>query len=244
MSLPKSISEYRLALKAAEAKNVRLDAVQLEGFCQESAPGSCHRHHGFTVENDEMSDLIDVLSATGLRTGEILSRAEVHRLGKHHRAVHLYIFNSRNEVLLQRRSLTVDHFPGRFGISVTGHVSAGEYSADTVRREVQEELGMDGSRLKIDFLFSFYQEAVLNETYIDRQFNDVYVTGADVDPASIDFDRSEVTEVRFVPFDSFRRMVENGGDGLAPVYANECKDLVYFLRGWSTPMGSARRPAG
>lgn len=179
-----------------------------------------------------MSDLIDVLSATGLRTGEILSRAEVHRLGKHHRAVHLYIFNSRNEVLLQRRSPTVDHFPGRFGISVTGHVGAGEYSAAAVRREAEEELGLDGSRLRIDFLFSFYQEAVLDETYIDRQFNDVYVTGADVDPTtSIDFDRSEVIEVRLVPFDSFLHMVENGGDGLAPVYANECRDLVYFLRG-------------
>ena len=43
-----------------------------------------------------MSKLIDVLSGSGLRTGDILPRAEVHRLGKPHRAVHLYIFNSRN----------------------------------------------------------------------------------------------------------------------------------------------------
>ena len=49
-------------------------------------------------------------------------------------------------------------------------------------REVEEELGIDASQLKIDFLFSYFQEVVLDETYIDRQFNDVYVTRADINP--------------------------------------------------------------
>jgi isopentenyl-diphosphate delta-isomerase len=80
-----------------------------------------------------MSDFIDVLTTSGLRTGEILPRIEIHRLGKYHRAVHLYLFNSKNEVFLQRRALTVDHFPGVFGISVTGHIKAGEFSSDCVK---------------------------------------------------------------------------------------------------------------
>ncbi|EFH85375.1 NUDIX hydrolase [Ktedonobacter racemifer] len=176
-----------------------------------------------------MSDLIDVLSASGLRTGEILPRAEIHRLGKYHRAVHLYLLNSNKEVLLQRRALTVDHFPGFFGISVTGHVRAGECSSDCVRREVEEELGIKSSQLQFDFLFSFFQEAILNETYIDRQFHDVYVTRADIQPESIQFDRSEVSEVKFVPFERFRAMALGESADLAPVYAHECQDLVYFL---------------
>ena len=90
-----------------------------------------------------MSQLIDVLSDSGLRTGEILPRPEIHRLGKHHRAVHLYLFNSNNELLLQRRALTVDHAPGVFSISVTAHVDAGEFSSATVKREVEEELGLE-----------------------------------------------------------------------------------------------------
>ncbi len=176
-----------------------------------------------------MSDFIDVLSDSGLRTGEILPRAEIHRLGKYHRAVHLYLFNSNGEVFLQKRALTVDHFPGFFGISVTGHIKAGEFSSDCVRREVEEELGIDSSQLKLDFLFSFFQEAILNETYIDRQFNDVYITRADIQPEMIAFDRSEVSEVKFVSFEHFREMVMSTSTELAPVYANECRDLVYFL---------------
>jgi len=97
-----------------------------------------------------VSNLIDVLTTSGLRTGELLPRSEIHRLGKYHRAVHLYVFNSKNEVLLQRRSLSVDHFLGLYSISVTGHVNAGEFSANAVRRE---ELGINSAELRIDFLF-------------------------------------------------------------------------------------------
>lgn len=176
-----------------------------------------------------MADFIDVLSETGLRTEEVLPRAEIHRLGKRHRAVRLYLFNSQNELLLQRRSMTVDHGADLFSISVVGHIDAGEYSSDTVRREIEEELGLDSSQLRIDFLFSYYQEAVLGETYIDRQFNDIYVTYADVDPAHIRFDPSEVTEVKFVPFAEFRAMLADESSLMAQVYGNECRDVAYFV---------------
>jgi isopentenyl-diphosphate delta-isomerase type 1 len=177
-----------------------------------------------------MPGLIDVLSENGLRTGEILPRAEIHRLGKIHRAVHLYLFNAKNELLLQKRSLSVDHYPGVFSISVLGHVDAGESSAATVRREIEEELGIDASALRIDFLFSYFSEATLNETYIDRQFNDIYVTRADIDPGLIRFDPAEVSAIEFVPFERFKEMLSNpAASELAPVYANECRDLIYFM---------------
>jgi isopentenyl-diphosphate Delta-isomerase len=177
----------------------------------------------------KMADFIDVLSEYGLRTGEILPRAEVHRLGKYHRAVHLYLFNSKNEVLLQRRASTVDHFPEFWGISVTGHVKAGEFSSNCIRREVEEELSINSSQLQFDFLFSFYQEVILNEIYIDRQFNDIYLAHVDIKPEKIQFDRSEVSRVKFVSFEIFQEMVMSESTDLAPVYANECRDLVYFL---------------
>ncbi len=178
-----------------------------------------------------MSEKIDVLSNFGLRTGEILSRLEVHRLGKVHRAIHLYLFNSNNEILLQKRALTVDSYPGVYTISVLGHVHAGETSLAAVRRELQEELGLDPSRLEIEFLFSFYQEGVLSDTFIDRQFSDVYLAYTNVDPAFIRFDPQEVSEIKFFPLAEFRAMVLNPSSGLAPVYQEECRDLIYFLGG-------------
>jgi hypothetical protein len=83
--------------------------------------------------------------------------------------------------------------------------------------------------LQIDFLFSHYQEATLSETYIDRQFNDIYVTRADIDPAQLRLDPHKVAEAKFVPFGEFLIMLEDKSNPMARVYANECRDLCYFL---------------
>jgi len=70
------------------------------------------------------------------------TRAEVHRLGLKHRAVHVLVFNGRGEVFLQKRSMTKDTFPGAWDSSASGHLDTGEdYDACAVR-EVREELGI------------------------------------------------------------------------------------------------------
>lgn len=70
------------------------------------------------------------------------SRAEVHRLGLRHRAVHVLVFNSRGEVFLQKRSMKKDRQPGLWDTSASGHVDSGEdYDACAVR-ELREELGL------------------------------------------------------------------------------------------------------
>jgi isopentenyl-diphosphate Delta-isomerase len=173
---------------------------------------------------------IDVLDENGLRTGEVLPRAEIHWLEKPHRAVHLYLFDQSNRLLLQRRSLLTDHYPGAFSISVAGHVDAGDSSGKTVRREVEEELGIDAYDLNFEFLFSYRRDAELSPTYIDRQFNDIYACWADFRLENIRFSSTEVSEVRLVNIVEFRAMVEHGSGDLAPVYADESRDLFYLLR--------------
>jgi isopentenyldiphosphate isomerase len=70
-------------------------------------------------------------------------RAEVHRLGLRHRAVHILLFNGRGELFLQKRSMSKDTWPGRWDSSASGHLDSGEdYEACAVR-EVREELGRE-----------------------------------------------------------------------------------------------------
>jgi len=69
-------------------------------------------------------------------------RSEVHRLGLLHRAVHIFVFNSRGEIFLQKRSMTKDREPGKWDSSSSGHVDSGEdYDACAVR-ELREEIGL------------------------------------------------------------------------------------------------------
>jgi isopentenyl-diphosphate delta-isomerase type 1 len=70
-------------------------------------------------------------------------RSEVHRRGLRHRAVHVLVFNARGELLLQKRSMSKDTFPGTWDSSASGHLDAGEdYDACAVR-ELREEIGLN-----------------------------------------------------------------------------------------------------
>jgi isopentenyl-diphosphate delta-isomerase type 1 len=69
-------------------------------------------------------------------------RGDVHRLGLLHRSVHILVFNSRGELLLQKRSMAKDISPGLWDTSAAGHVDFGESYDDCARRELGEELGI------------------------------------------------------------------------------------------------------
>lgn len=73
---------------------------------------------------------------------EIRDRDEIHRLGLRHRAVHILIFNQKQELFLQKRSPKKDLNPGLWDSSAAGHVDAGEAYKDCIIREVHEELGV------------------------------------------------------------------------------------------------------
>jgi len=57
-----------------------------------------------------------------------------------HRAFSLFIFNSKKQLLVTRRSQSKRTFPSAWTNSVCGHVSPGEETVDAVKRRVQEEL--------------------------------------------------------------------------------------------------------
>jgi len=70
------------------------------------------------------------------------SRATVHGNNLLHRAVHILLFNRRNELFLQKRSRLKDRHPCLWDSSAAGHVDAGEDYDEAAVREVREELGI------------------------------------------------------------------------------------------------------
>lgn len=70
------------------------------------------------------------------------TRREVHRTGLKHRAVHVFVFNSRGHVFLQKRSMSKDTSPGLWDSSASGHLDSGEDYDACALRELREELGL------------------------------------------------------------------------------------------------------
>ncbi|PWA79826.1 nudix hydrolase (chloroplast) [Artemisia annua] len=146
--------------------------------------GDGDHHHQLHEEEH-----FDILTKTGLKTANvlilILFRSVVHRDGDYHRAVHAWIFaESTQQLLLQKRADCKDSWPGLWDISSAGHVSAGDTSLITARRELQEELGVTLPNDAFELLFVFLQECVTNDgKFIDNEFDHVYlVTTLDPSP--------------------------------------------------------------
>ncbi len=124
-------------LETCRAEELSLEQwIALTNFVTgSSAPtGAAHAQdiHG------EMFDVVDGED----RVTTQMSRHEVHRQKLLHRAVHIFVFNARGELFLQRRSRWKDMHPRRWDSSAAGHVNAGQTYEETAPRELEEELGV------------------------------------------------------------------------------------------------------
>ncbi len=103
-------------------------------------------------------ELLDVVDADDRVVGRA-TRGEIHARGLMHRAVHILLFNRNGDLFLQQRSLAKDENPGLWDSSAAGHVDSGEDYADCARREIGEELGIDGS-VELEVLYKLPASAV------------------------------------------------------------------------------------
>ncbi len=88
----------------------------------------------------DKSEIFDVVDEEDNVIGQA-TRQEVHAKKLLHRVSNIFIFNSKGEMLVQKRSQTKDEYPGRFTSSVSGHLDAGETYEEAAHREMQEEIG-------------------------------------------------------------------------------------------------------
>jgi len=86
---------------------------------------------------------VEVIDGSGAVVG-IVTRAVMRRDNLCHRAVYVAVCDSRGRLLVHQRSADKDVWPSRWDIAVGGVMAPGESWADGARRELAEELGIDG----------------------------------------------------------------------------------------------------
>ena len=164
-----------------------------------------------------MSEYIDILNTDGEKTGESQSYEEIHKKGYIHRTVHVWLINSKKQLLLQKRSTSKRAHPGMWDVSVGGHISAGQTSLEAAKRETKEELGIDLPYEAFDKLFTIRQPKIQHKIdFIDEEFNDVYLVNSDNEITNFSLQKSEVDEVRWIGLDEFKKWVMGNGEPLVP----------------------------
>ena len=161
-----------------------------------------------------MEELIDVLDENGLKTGEILTRKEIHKRGLWHRAIAVAVINEQNQILVQQRSFKKEKNTGMWDISVAGHISSGQDALSAASREINEEisvnLGFNVDIKEFRYMFSYRKEEILKENYIERQFYDFFILRKNgLRTEDIKVQESEVEQIKFVSVSELNEMIEN-----------------------------------
>ncbi len=176
-----------------------------------------------------MDEILDVLDESGDLTGEIMPRKDIQQSGKWHKAAHVWIINSKNELLITRRSLNANTSPGAWTMSAGGHVAAGESSFDCAKRELAEEVGVDLPKNKFKYLFTTkFRSGDLFPGKNVNQFNDVFLVEADIRPDQVKPDLNEVIDVKYINYKKLQEQITKDEIEMTPQYEQFDKLFAYI----------------
>lgn len=162
-------------------------------------------------------ELFDILDSEGQAIGQSKAREHVHASGDWHASVTIWVLNSRNEILLQKRAAEKDSFPDMWEISCSGHLSTGEGPETAALRELEEELGVTAQASELEHLFRCQESHVLNNgTFIDNEFKDVYLLKRDLDSSSLQLQSDEVSAIRWISIPALKTLIEKNDPTLVP----------------------------
>ena len=108
-----------------------------------------------------------------------MEKLEAHSKGVLHRAFSVFVFNEKDELLLQRRAFGKYHSEGLWTNTCCSHPAPGETLEEAGKRRMQEEMGMD---IDPTPLFSFIYRAELDNNLIEYELDHVLVAHSDETP--------------------------------------------------------------
>lgn len=148
-------------------------------------------------------ELLDICDEKGKITGERIERTKAHSLGICHRTAHVWIVRKKKEryqVLLQKRTMNKDSFPGRFDTSSAGHIPAGNEPMQSAIRELYEELGIRATETDLSFAGTFriqYEKEFHGKMFRDNEVAFVYLYEKEVKIPELTLQKEEVDEVEW-----------------------------------------------
>ena len=165
-----------------------------------------------------MAEIIDLYNVDRELTGKTTSRGVPLEDGTYRMVIHVCIFNSKGEMLIQKRADDIVRWPSYWDISVGGGASAGDNSRMAAERETAEEIG-----LSIDFSD---RRPVITVNFSDG-FDDFYTIEKDISLEELHLQKEEVADARWASREEIEAMID---DGRFIPYQKELLGYLFFAR--------------
>ena len=125
----------------------------------------------------------------------VMEKMEAHEKALLHRAVSVFILNSKGEWLLQRRAFEKYHSGGLWTNTCCTHPKPNEKANVAAQRRLMEEMGM---HVGISKVFDFIYKENLDNDLVEHELDHVFVGKTDNFP---EINKDEVSEWKYIRFE-------------------------------------------
>jgi isopentenyldiphosphate isomerase len=148
---------------------------------------------------------VDILDEQGNKTGQTMLKSQAHAKSLWHGGAHIWIYNSKGDVLMQLRSPKKIVTPNIWDVSVAGHIQAGKTPKETVVEEAKEELGLTVDPDRLQFI---------GNTTVDMDHGDwqhrvylwIYALKWDeLDLSKLVLEEAETADAKWIPLEQMGR---------------------------------------
>tara|TARA_Y100000287_G_scaffold126643_1_gene102289 strand:- start:865 stop:1383 length:519 start_codon:yes stop_codon:yes gene_type:complete len=136
----------------------------------------------------------------------LMPKLEAHEKGVLHRAFSIFIFNSKYELLLQKRASSKYHSGGLWTNTCCSHPREGEDTLDAANRRLDEEMGIKTSLRKV---YDFIYKAELDNQLTEHEFDHVFYGVCDNDPI---LNKDEAEDFKWVDMETLNNDIMKSED--------------------------------
>ncbi|WP_298246394.1 isopentenyl-diphosphate Delta-isomerase [uncultured Christiangramia sp.] len=129
----------------------------------------------------------------------LMEKIEAHEKALLHRAFSVFVFNDKNELMIQQRALSKYHSPGLWTNTCCSHQREGESNIEAGKRRLQEEMGFS---TELKDTISFIYKAPFDNGLTEHEFDHILVGYFEGKP---DLNPDEVAEWKWMSLDAIEK---------------------------------------
>lgn len=135
-----------------------------------------------------------------------MEKMEAHQKGLLHRAFSIFLFNDKNEMLIQKRADTKYHSAGLWSNTCCSHPAKGESIEEAANRRLKEEVYIETD---VKYLFPFEYRAELNSNLVEHELDHVLIGFCN---SFKGINPEEVSEMKFIELEELKKDLEINPD--------------------------------
>ena len=151
-------------------------------------------------------------------------KIKAHQEGKLHRAFSIFVFNSRNELLLQKRARTKYHSGGLWTNTCCSHPRPGEVLKEAVHRRLKEEMGFD---CQLEEVFSFIYQTKFGNDLFEHEYDHVFLGRFDGQPV---LNPQEAEDWQWIGLEELERDIKENPEKYTYWFKIALPKLVSYLK--------------